>query len=156
MPVGASVGSTLEFINNMDENQIEEKVGRAFEKFIGTGIFVISVLIFCLVIFLLLITIPNNALDSDVFIIALILALIGYALGTLSIRLITGRGIKGSTYLLSNTSLLFWGTVFGVAGVIEIFLAVFNDEYNLIIPGVGSLVMGLGSYSLVRRRKNEL
>lgn len=147
---------------------MNEKVSRGFEKFIGAGILIISGLFFFLFIYFAITAFKNSALNLGVLFIELIVGLIGYSLAILSIRLITGRGDKRKAYLLSNTSLLIWGAIFGVAGVIEIFLAILYEEVALdiwgigsimmVIAGIGTIMMGLGAYRLVkiRKKKNEL
>ncbi|MFV2058951.1 MAG: hypothetical protein ACC707_21030, partial [Thiohalomonadales bacterium] len=106
-----------------------------------------------LVIYFLVIAFQNNRFGFGILTFELILALLGYSLGVLSIRLITGVGRKGSTYLLSNSSLLLWGTIFGVAGFIEMFLVIFQEKIELLFPAVGSLIFGIGIYNLIKRRK---
>jgi len=149
----------------MDDNQIEEAVARGFEKFIGVGVLIISGLFFFLFIYFAITAFKNGSLNIGILVIELIVGLIGYSLGKISLRLITGRGKKGSAHLLSNTTLLFWGTIFGVAGVIEIFLAIFYEKVAfeifgiesiiIILLGIGTIVMGLGTYRLVKIRKNK-
>ncbi len=149
----------------MENNSINEKVSRRFEKFIGAGILIISGLFFFLFIYFAITAFKNSALNIGVLFIELIVGLIGYSLAVLSIRLITGRGDKRNTHLLSNTSLLIWGTIFGVVGVIEIFIAILyqelafeiwgNGNIEMVILGIGTIMMGLGAYRLVKIRKNK-
>lgn len=149
----------------MEDKQIEEATARGFEKFIGIGVLIISGLFFFLFIYFAITAIKNEALNIKVLVIESIVGLIGYSLGKISFKLITGRGQKGSAHLLSNTTLLFWGTIFGVAGIIEIFLAIFFEKAAfdifgiesiiIVLLGIGSIVMGLGAYRLVKIRKNN-
>ena len=119
----------------MENEFIEEKVSRGFEKFIGVGVLIISGLFCFLFIYFAITAFKNSVLNIGVLIIELIIGFIGYSLALLSFRLITGRVNKRNKYLLSNTSLLIWGTILGV----------------------GTIVMGLGAYRLVKiRKKNEL
>lgn len=142
----------------MDEDETEIKAGRPLERFIGVGVFGISALFFILAVYFLIISFENNKIGLGVIVILLVFSLIGYSLGVLSIRLIMGSGRKGTKYLLSNSSLLFWGTIFGVAGIVEVFFMILHDNLDLLIPAIGSLTMGLGSYKLAKKRrlKNEL
>ena len=151
----------------MENEFIEEKVSRGFEKFIGVGVLIISGLFCFLFIYFAITAFKNSVLNIGVLIIELIIGFIGYSLALLSFRLITGRVNKRNKYLLSNTSLLIWGTIFGVFGIIEIFFAIFYEEtaseiwgfgsIMIMILGVGTIVMGLGAYRLVKiRKKNEL
>jgi len=163
-----AVKQTVRVHRGMENNLINEKVSRGFEKFIGVGVLIISGLFFFLFIYFAITAFNNSALNIGVIFIELTVGLIGYSLAILSIRLITGRGGKRNKYLLSNTSLLFWGTIFGVSGIIEIFLAIFYEERALdiwgigsivmVIVGIGTIMMGLGAYRLVkiRRKNNEL
>ncbi len=140
----------------MDDNETEKLAPRNLEKFVGSGVLGVSGLIFFLVIYSLALSIQHENYGIHKLTIQLFLALIGYSLGVLSIRLIKGSGKKGSTYLLSNFSLLIWGTIFGVAGIIEIVLVIFQEKIEYLYPAVGSLVMGLGSYKLVKMRKLKI
>lgn len=86
-------------------------------------------------------------------VIELVMALIAYSLAMFSIRLITGRGIKGSDRLLSNSALMIWGTVFGVFGIVELIQVVVSQRVEFFVPGITSIVIGLGAYNLARTRK---
>jgi hypothetical protein len=108
-----------------------------------------------LCVFFCVLAIRNQSFNLSIAAFELVLALLAIKLGTLSHRLITGRGIKGGPHLMSNGTLLFWGTVFGVAGVMEVGLALFMLQLALLFPAAGSLVLGLGAYALVRKRKSS-
>ena len=79
----------------------------------------ISAMFLILFAYFAVIALVNNKINAGVLFIESLLGLIGYSLGALSLRLISGKGVKGSNKLLSNLSLMIWGTIFGVAGVIE-------------------------------------
>lgn len=108
-----------------------------------------------LFLYFAVLAVVNRAYNFGVLVIELLVGLIAYSLGVFSVRLITGRGIRGGKQLLSNASLTFWGTVFGVAGTIELVLLLMNRKLDMLAPGIFSIAMGLGAYQLVRTRKSK-
>lgn len=138
-------------MNNDNSKAAERKV----EIFIGTGVLGVGALFIILFIYFLVVAIQNGKFFSlGVLALELVLGFIGYSLGIWGARLISGRGKQGSEYLLSNPSLLLWGTFLGVAGVIEIIFAISNEGLYLLLSGVVCVAMGLGSYNLVKRRRS--
>ncbi len=124
-------------------------VSRRFERFIGVGLLLLSLVFGSLFLYFAVLAVRNGVYSVGLLVIELVVVLIAYSLAMFSVRLITGRGIKGSKRLLSNTALMIWGTVFGVSGIVELILFVMNQQVLYIAPAIVSIVMGLSAYNLV-------
>ena len=149
----------------MENNTSKEQMPRVFGILISLVLFVISGLFLFLFIVLAYKGIENDRIDRVFIVVELIFGLISYSLAILSYRLLTNRGRKKTNYLFSNIALTIWGTIFGVAGVVEIIMGIFYkneaaaiwgfDSSVTIIMGVISVFMGIGVLKLVKTRKQN-
>jgi hypothetical protein len=139
----------------MSIDPFDEKAPRHFEKFCGAGVLIISFIFIALASFSFIATLQNSKVSIGTLFFQFNLILIGIFFGNIALKLIKGLGVNKSDYLLSDFSMLIWGTVFGVAGIIELGMGVTSADYYYVMIGVGSIMMGLSSYGLVKKRRHR-
>ena len=134
------------FQNNM--NQYQESAGRGLEVIVGMVVMVIAI-IFVILLFILA---TNASISLASLIGGLVLALIAYWFGQISVRLLFNLPRKNGG-LFSIGGLKFWCVFLGLSSILTTILGVYIGQYFLSLASIVFVIACFSGWQLASKRK---